>query len=139
MYIIHLSFSHVWHSDVEGVSLKIPCLLSLPPPSQHYILTLMSMVAQLYKHPSIKNSVNLVVVKMLVVEDEEVGPEVSSNGGVALRNFCSWQQLFNPPSQRHPEHYDTAMLFVREVRVQNQPYFLFERFWALTISADISQ
>lgn len=77
------------------------------------------MAAQLYKHPSIKNSVNMVVVKMLVVEDEEVGPEVSSNGGVALRNFCSWQQLFNPPSQRHPEHYDTAMLFTREVRHNN--------------------
>lgn len=75
----------------------------------------MSMAAQLYKHPSIKNSVSLVLVKMLVVEDEEVGPEVSSNGGVALRNFCSWQQLFNSPSQRHPEHYDTAMLFTREV------------------------
>lgn len=75
----------------------------------------MSTAAQLYKHPSIKNSVNLVLVKMLVVEDEEVGPEVSSNGGVALRNFCSWQQLFNPPSQRHPEHYDTAVLFTREV------------------------
>ncbi|CAG6007501.1 unnamed protein product [Menidia menidia] len=81
---------------------------------KHYILTLISMAAQLYKHPSIKNSVNMVVVKMLVVEDEEVGPEVSGIGGVALRNFCSWQQLFNPPSQRHPEHYDTAMLFTRE-------------------------
>ncbi|XP_043976137.1 A disintegrin and metalloproteinase with thrombospondin motifs 8-like isoform X4 [Gambusia affinis] len=81
---------------------------------KHYVLTLMSMVAQLYKHPSIKNSVNIVVVKMLVVEDEEAGPELSSNGGVALRNFCSWQQLFNPQSQRHPEHYDTAMLFTRE-------------------------
>ncbi|XP_041851599.1 A disintegrin and metalloproteinase with thrombospondin motifs 8 [Melanotaenia boesemani] len=81
---------------------------------KHYILTLVSMAAQMYKHPSIKNSVNIVVVKMLVVEDEEVGPEVSSNGGMALRNFCSWQQLFNPPSHRHPEHYDTAMLFTRE-------------------------
>ncbi|KAM9319066.1 A disintegrin and metalloproteinase with thrombospondin motifs 8-like [Pholidichthys leucotaenia] len=81
---------------------------------KHYILTLMSMAAQLYKHPSIKNSVNMVVVKMLVVEDEEVGPEVSSNGGMSLRNFCSWQQLFNPQSQRHPEHYDTAMLFTRK-------------------------
>ncbi|XP_061781929.1 A disintegrin and metalloproteinase with thrombospondin motifs 8-like isoform X2 [Nerophis lumbriciformis] len=81
---------------------------------KHYILTLMSMAAQLYKHPSIKNSVNLVVVKLLVIEDEEVGPDVSSNGGVALRNFCSWQQLFNPSSQRHPEHFDTAMLFTRE-------------------------
>lgn len=61
---------------------------------------------------------------MLVVEDQDVGPQVSSNGGVALRNFCSWQQLFNPPSQRHPEHYDTAVLFTREVRsevVQQTP------------------
>lgn len=84
--------------------------------TQHYVLTLLSMAAQLYKHPSVKNSVNMVVVKMLVVEDEEVGPEVSSNGGVALRNFCAWQQSFNPPSQRHPEHYDTAVLFTRAVR-----------------------
>lgn len=81
----------------------------------------MSMAAQLYKHPSIKNSVSLVLVKMLVVEDEEVGPEVSSNGGVALRNFCSWQQIFNSPSQRHPEHYDTAMLFTREVSGPKEP------------------
>ena len=98
---------------------SVPPLLSSPLLSswQHYILTLVSMAAQLYKHPSIKNSVQMVVAKMLVVEDPEVGPAVSSNGGVALRNFCSWQQLFNPPSQRHPEHYDTALLFTREVRL----------------------
>lgn len=87
----------------------------------------MSMAAQLYKHPSIKNSVNLVLVKMLVVEDEEVGPEVSSNGGVALRNFCSWQQLFNPPSQRNPEHYDTAILFTREVSEKKLRYMAAEK------------
>ncbi|KAG7471373.1 hypothetical protein MATL_G00123970 [Megalops atlanticus] len=80
---------------------------------KHYLLTLMSMAAQIYKHPSIKNSVSVVVVKMLVVEDEELGPAVSNNGGMTLRSFCVWQQMFNPPSQRHPEHYDTAMLFTR--------------------------
>uniref|UniRef100_A0A673LNX7 ADAM metallopeptidase with thrombospondin type 1 motif, 15b n=1 Tax=Sinocyclocheilus rhinocerous TaxID=307959 RepID=A0A673LNX7_9TELE len=82
---------------------------------KHYMLTLMSVAAQIYKHPSIKNSINIVLVKMLIVEDEEVGPSISSNGGVALRNFCAWQQLFNPPSHRHPEHFDTAILFTREV------------------------
>ncbi|XP_023648462.1 A disintegrin and metalloproteinase with thrombospondin motifs 8-like isoform X2 [Paramormyrops kingsleyae] len=81
---------------------------------QHYVLTLIAMVAHIYKHPSIKNSISVVVVKMLVVEDEDLGPSVSSNGGVTLRSFCAWQQLFNPPSQRHPEHYDTALLFTRE-------------------------
>lgn len=81
----------------------------------------MAVTAQLYKHPSIKNSVNVVVVQMLVVEDDEVGPRVSSNGGMTLRNFCSWQQLFNSPSQRDPGHYDTAMLFTREVRLTLGP------------------
>lgn len=73
------------------------------------------MAAQLFRHPSIRNRVGLALVKVLVVEDEEAGPRGSGNGGVALRNFCSWQQLFNPASQRHPEHYDTAVLFTREV------------------------
>ncbi|XP_062872668.1 A disintegrin and metalloproteinase with thrombospondin motifs 8 [Trichomycterus rosablanca] len=82
--------------------------------TKHYVLTLVSVAAQIYKHPSIKNSLSMVVVKMLILEDEEVGPTVSSNGGLALRNFCSWQQQFNPASQRHPEHYDTALLFTRE-------------------------
>ncbi|XP_056601168.1 A disintegrin and metalloproteinase with thrombospondin motifs 8 [Triplophysa dalaica] len=80
---------------------------------KHFLLTVMSIAAKIYAHPSLKNAVSLVVVKMLVIEDEEVGPELSSNGGVALRNFCMWQQLFNPGSQRHPEHFDTAILFTR--------------------------
>ncbi|XP_076130734.1 A disintegrin and metalloproteinase with thrombospondin motifs 8 [Alosa pseudoharengus] len=80
---------------------------------KHYLLTMMAMAAQIYTHPSLKNAVSLVVVRMFLVEDEEEGPEVSRNGGVALRSFCNWQQLFNPTSQRHPQHYDTAILFTR--------------------------
>ncbi|TNN53843.1 A disintegrin and metalloproteinase with thrombospondin motifs 8 [Liparis tanakae] len=74
----------------------------------------MSMAAQLYRHPSIKNSVSVVVVRLLLLEDEGAGPQASSNGGVALRSFCSWQQLLNTPSARHPEHHDTALLFTRQ-------------------------
>uniref|UniRef100_A0A8C8SZG2 ADAM metallopeptidase with thrombospondin type 1 motif 8 n=1 Tax=Pelusios castaneus TaxID=367368 RepID=A0A8C8SZG2_9SAUR len=81
---------------------------------QNHILTLMSVAAQIYKHPSLKNSINLVVVKVLVVDDEKAGPEVSDNGGLTLRNFCNWQQSFNPTSDRHPEHYDTAVLLTRQ-------------------------
>ncbi|XP_030077252.1 A disintegrin and metalloproteinase with thrombospondin motifs 8 [Microcaecilia unicolor] len=81
---------------------------------KNHILTLMSVASRIYKHPSLKNSVSLVVVKVMVVEDEEVGPEVSENGGLTLRNFCNWQKTFNPPSDRHPEHYDTAILLTRQ-------------------------
>lgn len=87
-----------------------PCLSP-----QNHILTLMSMAARIYKHPSLKNSINLVVVKVLVVDEAAAGPEVSDNGGLTLRNFCSWQQKFNPLSDRHPEHYDTAILLTRQV------------------------
>ncbi|XP_064588061.1 A disintegrin and metalloproteinase with thrombospondin motifs 8 [Zonotrichia leucophrys gambelii] len=81
---------------------------------ENHILTLMSMAARIYKHPSLRNSISLVVVKVLVVEEAAAGPEVSDNGGLTLRNFCSWQQRFNPPSDRHPEHYDTAILLTRQ-------------------------
>lgn len=81
---------------------------------QNHILTLMSVAARIYKHPSIRNAINLIVVKVLIVEDEAWGPEVSDNGGLTLRNFCSWQRHFNQASDRHPEHFDTAILLTRQ-------------------------
>lgn len=81
----------------------------------------MSVAARIYKHPSIRNSVHLVVVKVLIVEDEKWGPEVSDNGGLTLRNFCNWQRHFNQPSDRHPEHFDTAILLTRQVCAPRTP------------------
>lgn len=90
-------------------------LFLFPPSRQNHILTLMSVAARIYKHPSIRNSVHLVVVKVLIVEDEAQGPKVSDNGGLTLRNFCNWQQQFNYRSDRNPEHFDTAILLTRQV------------------------
>ncbi|TKS66324.1 disintegrin and metalloproteinase with thrombospondin motifs 1 [Collichthys lucidus] len=78
-----------------------------------YLLTIMAVTSRLYRHPSIHNSISLAVVKLLVVYEEEKGPQVSSNAAMTLRNFCQWQQQHNPQSDRHPEHYDTAVLFTR--------------------------
>ncbi|XP_053163301.1 A disintegrin and metalloproteinase with thrombospondin motifs 1 [Hemicordylus capensis] len=81
---------------------------------KHYLLTLLSVAAKLYKHPSIRNSISLVVVKIMVIYDEQKGPDVSSNAALTLRNFCSWQKQHNLPSDRLAEHYDTAILFTRQ-------------------------
>ncbi|XP_007124215.2 A disintegrin and metalloproteinase with thrombospondin motifs 1 [Physeter macrocephalus] len=81
---------------------------------KHYLLTLFSVAARLYKHASIRNSVSLVVVKILVIYEEQKGPEVTSNAALTLRNFCNWQKQHNPPSDRDVEHYDTAILFTRQ-------------------------
>uniref|UniRef100_A0A8C7YZD5 ADAM metallopeptidase with thrombospondin type 1 motif, 1 n=1 Tax=Oryzias sinensis TaxID=183150 RepID=A0A8C7YZD5_9TELE len=78
-----------------------------------YLLTIMAVASRLYRHPSIHNSISLAVVKLLVVYEEEKGPQVSSNAAMTLRNFCQWQRQHNPTSDRHPEHYDTAVLFTR--------------------------
>jgi len=76
---------------------------------------LMSMAARIYKHPSIGNSVNLVMMKLVILGDEKLGPEVSDNSGLILRDFCAWQRDINQPRDRHPEHFDTAILLTREV------------------------
>lgn len=83
----------------------------------------MSVAARIYKHPSIRNSIHLVVVKVVIVEDEAQGPKVSDNGGLTLRSFCNWQQRFNFRSDRNPEHFDTAILLTRQVcgRVPETP------------------
>uniref|UniRef100_A0A8C6UNM1 ADAM metallopeptidase with thrombospondin type 1 motif, 1 n=1 Tax=Neogobius melanostomus TaxID=47308 RepID=A0A8C6UNM1_9GOBI len=78
-----------------------------------YLLTIMAVASRLYRHHSIHNSISLAVVKLLVVYEEEKGPQVSANAALTLRNFCQWQRQHNPPSDRHPEHYDTAVLFTR--------------------------
>lgn len=81
---------------------------------KHYVLTLMSVAARLYKHSSILNSINLVVVGFTVLSDTDKGPKVSSNAALTLRNFCSWQKKLNKHSDKHPEYWDTAILFTKQ-------------------------
>uniref|UniRef100_A0A8C3A6M4 ADAM metallopeptidase with thrombospondin type 1 motif, 15b n=1 Tax=Cyclopterus lumpus TaxID=8103 RepID=A0A8C3A6M4_CYCLU len=81
---------------------------------KHYLLTLMSVAARLYKHPSILNSINIVVVDFVVINKADKGPKVSSNAALTLRNFCSWQKKLNKHSDKHPEYWDTAILFTKQ-------------------------
>ncbi|KAM4742660.1 A disintegrin and metalloproteinase with thrombospondin motifs 15-like isoform 2-T2 [Anableps anableps] len=81
---------------------------------KHYLLTLMSVAARLYKHPSILNSINIVVVGFMVTNEADKGPKVSSNAALTLRNFCSWQKKLNKPNDKHPEYWDTAILFTKQ-------------------------
>lgn len=82
---------------------------------KHYLLTLMSVAARLYKHHSILNSINIVVVGFMVISEDDKGPKVSSNAALTLRNFCSWQKKLNKHSDKHPEYWDTAILFTKQV------------------------
>ncbi|XP_063001924.1 A disintegrin and metalloproteinase with thrombospondin motifs 4 [Elgaria multicarinata webbii] len=79
-----------------------------------YLLTIMAAAAKFFRHPSLKNPVNLVVTRLVVIGEGEDGLHVSSNAAETLRNFCTWQKGLNKPSDKDPEHFDTAILFTRQ-------------------------
>lgn len=83
---------------------------------KHYLLTLMSVAARLYKHPSILNSISITIVKIVILSEEDIGPKVSGNAAMTLRNFCTWQKKMNKNSDKHPDYWDTAILFTRQVK-----------------------
>ena len=95
---------------------------------KHYLLTLMSVAARLYKHSSILNSINIVVVGFMVINEADKGPKVSSNAALTLRNFCSWQKKLNKHNDKHPDYWDTAILFTKQVRIRDVGFvpFIFE-------------
>nr|XP_020140210.1 A disintegrin and metalloproteinase with thrombospondin motifs 9-like [Microcebus murinus] len=78
---------------------------------QHYILTLMSIVASIYKDPSIGNLINIVIVNLVVIHNEQDGPSISFNAQTTLKNFCLWQHSKNYPGGIH---HDTAVLVTRQ-------------------------
>ncbi|XP_043945893.1 A disintegrin and metalloproteinase with thrombospondin motifs 4 [Protopterus annectens] len=82
---------------------------------KHYLLTVMAATAKFFKHPSIKNSVNLVVTRIVMIgRGDDQGLHVSSNAAQTLKNFCTWQKGLNTPSDSDTDHFDTAILFTRQ-------------------------
>ncbi|KAK7817569.1 hypothetical protein U0070_024479 [Myodes glareolus] len=77
---------------------------------QHYILTLMSIVASIYKDSSIGNLINIVIVNLVVIHNEQEGPSINFNAQTTLKNFCQWQH-----SKNHfgGIQHDTAVLVTR--------------------------
>uniref|UniRef100_A0A7N6BZL0 Peptidase M12B domain-containing protein n=1 Tax=Anabas testudineus TaxID=64144 RepID=A0A7N6BZL0_ANATE len=81
---------------------------------QHYMLTLMSIVSSIYKDPSIGNLINIVIVKLVIINNELEGPVISFNAQTTLKNFCIWQQSQNILDDNHHSHHDTAILITRQ-------------------------
>ncbi|XP_058791998.1 A disintegrin and metalloproteinase with thrombospondin motifs 7-like isoform X2 [Phymastichus coffea] len=80
-----------------------------------YLLTIMNMVSALYLDPTIGNFINVVVVRIILMEEDEAeGLNITINADKTLYNFCKWQQKLNPPDDSHPNHHDVAILVTRE-------------------------
>ncbi|KAM4662861.1 A disintegrin and metalloproteinase with thrombospondin motifs 4 [Discoglossus pictus] len=86
---------------------------------KRYLLTVMAAAAKFFRHPSLKNPVNVVVTRLVVIGRAEKsktygGLKMTTNAPEMLRNFCEWQKGLNKPNDSDSEHFDTAILFTRQ-------------------------
>lgn len=102
-----------------------------------YLLTIMNMVSSLYKDPAIGNLIKIIVVKIVLLEEDESHPDfnVTHIAENNLHNFCRytisiltvgygfenilyfvsrWQRQENPKNDDDPHHHDVAILITRK-------------------------
>lgn len=55
-----------------------------------YLLTIMNLVSSLYKDPTIGNSIQVVIVRMIILEEDELHESlnISEAAGTTLDSFC---------------------------------------------------
>ncbi|XP_063781564.1 A disintegrin and metalloproteinase with thrombospondin motifs 7 isoform X2 [Pseudophryne corroboree] len=80
---------------------------------ENYVLTVMNMVAGLFRDASIGNRINIVIVRLILLESEEEELKISHHADNSLRSFCKWQKGLNMKSEDHPLHHDIAVLLTR--------------------------
>lgn len=80
---------------------------------ENYVLTIMNMVATLYHDSTIGNAVNIVLVRLILLENEETNLKITHHADNTLNSFCRWQNDMNPPDDAHPNHHDVAVLLTR--------------------------
>ncbi|XP_041031299.1 A disintegrin and metalloproteinase with thrombospondin motifs 7 [Carcharodon carcharias] len=79
-----------------------------------YVLTVMNMVAGLFRDASIGNSVNIVIVRLVLLEEDEEDLKITHHADNTLTSFCKWQKKINIKGDNHPTHHDVALLLTRK-------------------------
>ena len=81
-----------------------------------YLMIIMNMVSALYKDPSIGNAIEIVVVRIIELQESNTEPELNltQNAQRNLDRFCSWQHKLNALNEQDPLHHDVAILITRK-------------------------
>ena len=80
---------------------------------ENYVLTLFSTVASIYRHPTLKASINIIVVRIIILKHERAGPMITNKAQETLQQFCAWQQNYNDRNDDSISHHDVAILLTR--------------------------
>lgn len=77
---------------VEALVVADPSMVSFHEDGdvEMYLLTIMNMVSSLYKDPAIGNLIKVVVIRIVLLEEEEAHPDFNVTHAAEgnLRNFC---------------------------------------------------
>ncbi|XP_037550345.1 A disintegrin and metalloproteinase with thrombospondin motifs 7 [Nematolebias whitei] len=81
---------------------------------ENYVLAVMNIVAGLYKDASIGNAINIVIVRLILLEQDEDDLKITHHADNSLNSFCKWQKKLNMKGDDHPLHHDVAVLLTRK-------------------------
>eukprot|EP00794_Sanderia_malayensis_P009892 gene9892-10905_t len=84
---------------------------------EEYVLTMMNMVSEMYKDRSLGVNVNIVVAKILALQEDQEDLKISHHGDRTLRNFCQWQYSrvwYYGQNNKRILKYDAAILLTRK-------------------------
>jgi len=86
---------------------------------ENYVLTLFSTVSAIYRHQSLGVSINMVVVRIIIIKNERAGPLISNRAQETLQQFCHWQQLYNDRNDDSLNHHGRLKRFIENSREFN--------------------
>uniref|UniRef100_A0A671V7D8 ADAM metallopeptidase with thrombospondin type 1 motif 7 n=1 Tax=Sparus aurata TaxID=8175 RepID=A0A671V7D8_SPAAU len=81
---------------------------------ESYVLAVMNIVAGLFRDPSIGNAINIVVVRLILLEQDEDDLKITHHADNSLSSFCKWQKKLNMKGDEHPLHHDVSVLLTRK-------------------------
>ncbi|KAK2869514.1 hypothetical protein Q7C36_001385 [Tachysurus vachellii] len=81
---------------------------------ESYVLAVMNIVAGLFRDPSIGNAINIVIVRLILLEQDEEDLKITHHADNSLSSFCKWQKHLNIKGDEHPVHHDVAVLLTRK-------------------------
>ncbi|KAM4743651.1 A disintegrin and metalloproteinase with thrombospondin motifs 7 isoform 2-T2 [Anableps anableps] len=79
-----------------------------------YVLAVMNIVAGLFRDASIGNAINIVIVRLILLEQDEDDLKITHHADNSLSSFCKWQKKLNMKGDEHPLHHDVAVLLTRK-------------------------
>uniref|UniRef100_A0A3B3VKF8 ADAM metallopeptidase with thrombospondin type 1 motif 7 n=1 Tax=Poecilia latipinna TaxID=48699 RepID=A0A3B3VKF8_9TELE len=76
---------------------------------EDYVLAVMNIVRGCFG-----NAINVVVVRLILLEQDEEDLKITHHADNSLNSFCKWQKKLNMKGDEHPLHHDVAVLLTRK-------------------------